>query len=240
MSQQPYTGMDNLEVMEQAVRYNRHLMSQVLAHSRGARRMLDFGAGSGTFARALREQGANVACVEPDPAFRATLLADGFACHAGLESVPPGSVDFIYMLNVLEHVQDDGQMLRELAARLSVGGGLYVYVPAFNCLYSSMDRKVGHVRRYRRGLLTQRIGDSGLELLASGYADSLGFFIALLYRLVGSRNGDLNPAAIRIYDRLIFPISRVLDAGLSGFLGKNVWAVARRTESSVLTTRRAA
>jgi hypothetical protein len=41
----------NLEVMAQAERYNGFLLGLVLPHARG-RRVLDFGAGSGTFARA--------------------------------------------------------------------------------------------------------------------------------------------------------------------------------------------
>ena len=70
-----YTGLSNLEVMEEAVRYNQFLLDLILPSEIERRRVLDFGAGTGTFAQKLLAKGADIACVEPDPQLRAALPA---------------------------------------------------------------------------------------------------------------------------------------------------------------------
>ena len=40
--------------------------------------------------------------------------------------------------------------------------------------------------------------------------------------------GEINRSALRLYDRLIFPLSRALDRLLSRILGKNLLALATK------------
>jgi ubiquinone/menaquinone biosynthesis C-methylase UbiE len=223
-----YTGRDNLEVMLEAVNYNRWLCELVSARAKSGCLMLDFGAGSGTYAKMLAKQGFNVTCVEPDEVLRQTLAKEHWPVTASITAVASESVDFIYTLNVLEHIQDDQTMLKELVRPLRNGGTLLVYVPAFQVLYSSMDAKVGHYRRYRLRGLVEMMRASGLTITYARYCDSLGFLAALLYKWMGSAQGDLNPAALRLYDRLAFPVSRALDSLLGRLIGKNVVVVARK------------
>ena len=51
-----YTGTDNLEAMKEAVNYNRFLAALVAGEARPGERLLDFGAGVGTFAHALADR----------------------------------------------------------------------------------------------------------------------------------------------------------------------------------------
>lgn len=53
----------------------------------------------------------------------------------------------LYSLNVLKHTANDSEVARELYRMLKPGGRLLVYVPAFSCLYSAMNRKIGHQHR---------------------------------------------------------------------------------------------
>jgi predicted RNA methylase len=135
-----YTGTDNLEVMREAVNYNRALLDLVKAHVRASDRLLDFGAGTGTFAIALAAEGHDVECVEPDPAQRAMIEAAGLRAHGDLAAIPAASVDCVYTLNVLEHIEDDLATVGALGDRLVRGGRLVVYVPAFQSLYTCLDR----------------------------------------------------------------------------------------------------
>jgi SAM-dependent methyltransferase len=225
---QSYTGIDHLETMAAARNYNEFLAGEVLARAAGAKVAVDFGAGCGTYARALCERGLRVVCVEPDAKLRLALAARGLEHYENLGELPEQSVEYIFSLNVLEHIEDDQAALIEMYGRLRPGGVLYLYVPAFPVLFTSMDRKVGHFRRYRRRPLVARLQQAGFEVREARYADSLGFFVTLLYRLIGSRQGELNPAALRFYDRVLFPLSRLLDRVLGRVLGKNLSLTAIR------------
>jgi SAM-dependent methyltransferase len=221
-----YTGTDNLEVMAEAVNYNAFLHAQVAARARPGDRIVDFGAGIGTFARELARTGHEVVCLEPDAAPAQRLAEQGLRVVGGLDELDDASVDYIYTLNVLEHIDDDAAAMRGLAAKLRPGGRLLVYVPAFQVLYSSMDRKVGHVRRYRREGLSALVAGAGLGHVVARYVDSLGFLAALAFRVLGNDRGDINRGALRTYDRFVFPVSRVLDRLAGRWCGKNVLLTA--------------
>ena len=123
-------------------------------------------------------------------------------------------------------------MLHHLFRVTAPGGRLLLYVPAFPVLFSSMDRRVGHKRRYHRRELLNRTETAGFAVDRCVYADSLGFFAALIYaRLVWHSSGILSPAAVRRYDRLVFPISRALDTWLHSSFGKNIVLTARRLDT---------
>ena len=223
-----YTGTDNLEVMAEAVNYNAFLHAQVAALARPGDRVLDFGAGIGTFARELARHGHAVTCLEPDAAQARRLAAEGLPVVGDLAELPDASLDYVYTLNVLEHIDDDAAVLRGIAARLKPGGRLLVYVPAFQVLYSSMDRKVGHVRRYRREGLARVVGEAGLGNVVARYVDSIGFLAAFAYRFVGNDDGSIDRGALRTYDRYVFPLSRVLDRLFGRWFGKNVLLTAEK------------
>ena len=167
MSAAQYGAVDNLEVLSEAVRYNRFLVDAVLEASGGSSTAVDFGAGTGSLSVATRRRGLDVTCVEQDTALRRRLREQNLAVCADLEDLVDESQEFIYSLNVLEHIEDDQGALEALHSKLKSGGRLFLYVPAFDVLFSSMDRKVGHYRRYRkRGLIRIATGAGSVAVSA--------------------------------------------------------------------------
>jgi SAM-dependent methyltransferase len=221
-----YTGVDILETLEGATNYNSLLLDLIRESSQGRSRMLDFGAGTGTFAKLLRTKGVDVVCVEPDTHLAERLIRDGFLTFRDLNDVPDGSFDFILTLNVLEHVEDDWTSFRQLASKLAKGGRLLVYVPAFQILWTSLDERVKHYRRYRRAGLERLARSIGLSVCKTRYVDSLGFFAALGFKIFGNKNGHLGARAVGLYDRWVVPLSRLLDLPAGRLLGKNVYLIA--------------
>ena len=142
--------------------------------------------------------------------------------EADLEAIPPGSLDYVYSLNVLEHIDDDAGALQAIRARLAPGGQLFLYVPAFMVLYTALDRRVGHFRRYRRSGLRRLLANTGFVVDEARYADSLGFGITLAYKAIGRSDGRIDPRALRIYDGVVFPVSKRLDPMLGRVAGKNL------------------
>ncbi|OAV67579.1 bifunctional 3-demethylubiquinone-9 3-methyltransferase/ 2-octaprenyl-6-hydroxy phenol methylase [Bacteroidales bacterium Barb6] len=225
-----YTGTDLLELMQKAVNYNAFLASLILKQQvPTSGKILDIGAGIGLFAGTIRENGYNVHCLEPD-LFQANLLKGSrFEVSTNINELADGSFDFIYALNVLEHIENDREELLLWAKKLKKGGKLLIYVPAFHLLYSSMDKKVGHFRRYRKKDLTEKIIHAGLVPVCNAkYADSLGFFVTLLYKLINKSDGDVNENSLIFYDRVLFPLSRLGDFFFNRLFGKNVFIIAEK------------
>lgn len=224
----PYTGVENLEVMREAENYNRYLQTLVERHAAGATRVIDFGAGSGTFAIPCAAAGFDLTAVEPDERLRAMLGAAGLRAVADVAALPDEAFQFAYTLNVLEHIENDVDALRAVRAKLVPRGCLLVYVPAFPVLYTSMDSKVGHVRRYTRATLRRSLEAAGFEIREMRYADSLGFVATLLFKALDNGSGSVNRTALKIYDRLAFPVSRALDVLTRRWFGKNLLALAAK------------
>lgn len=223
-----YSGRDNLVAMEEAHRYNDFLQRLIIRHAPPSGPWLDFGAGAGQFAIPLKQAGHDVMAVEVDTVLSQAIARQGVPTFNALEKVPDGSVQYIYALNVLEHISDDGSALRMLRRKLRPGGKLLVYVPAFQGLYSSMDALVGHYRRYRGDGLRSIVEQAGFQVETVAYADVIGFFASLVYKCLPGRDGTITPGSVALYDRWIFPLSRGLDRVASNWFGKNVYIVAHK------------
>jgi SAM-dependent methyltransferase len=217
-----YTGTENLEIMAEAVNYNRYLLSLIRANARPGDRIADIGAGIGTFARALAADGLDVTCVEPDPRQSRVIADAGLPVVAAVDAFADASFDFIYSLNVLEHIDDDRAAAATWVRKLKPGGRMLIYVPAFQVLFSSLDRLVEHKRRYRRRSLADVMQHAGLRVGRVRYADSAGFFATLAFKVIGNDSGTIDKRALVIFDRLLFPLGRIADVALDRVLGKNV------------------
>jgi len=225
-----YTGKDNLEIMKYAKNYNRHLLSLLNPFIYNTTNVLDFGAGSGFYIKTLIEKYTDVLfeAVEIDVILNKTILLEGIECVQYLEDVKDKHYDLIYSFNVLEHIEDDVTVLKKLLEKLSADGIIFIYVPAFEVLYSSMDEKVGHHRRYTKNVFKEKLKGLGLRIEMMHYVDSLGFFASLVYKYIGSSSGEIDIKSLRIYDKYLFPISKVMDLFCSSFFGKNLLVILKR------------
>lgn len=214
--------------MLEARRYNAFLAGLITRHAPGDGRWLDFGAGVGLFVIPLKQAGRDVMAVEIDPLQAAAIAAAGVPTVSSLEEVEDASLGYVYTLNVLEHISDDALALRLIHRKLQPGGRLFIYVPAFQRLYSTMDTLVGHVRRYEKASLRAEVERAGFVFEGASYADSLGYVASLVYKWLPGRDGTITPRSVAFYDRWLFPLSRALDRLTSRWLGKNIYLVARK------------
>jgi SAM-dependent methyltransferase len=190
--------------------------------------LIDFGAGIGTFSRRLRTAGYNVKCVEPDPLQRRRLEEQGFETLENITSVADESASFVFSLNVFEHIQDDSLALRQIHQKLKPGGTLLIYVPAFACLWTSLDEKLCHHRRYTKTTLRCLVEQEGFVIEDVRYADCLGFIAVLIFRALNRSASALNASSISLYDHWLFAPSRVLDRLFDRWFGKNVYVRCRK------------
>ena len=81
----------------------------------------------------------------------------------------PGCVGSIGLFDVLEHIDEERDFLRQLREVMQTGGRLYLTVPALQSLWSWHDTAVGHFRRYTLKILSQRLAEAGFETELASY-----------------------------------------------------------------------
>jgi SAM-dependent methyltransferase len=111
----------------------RYLLSD-LAPARG--RVLDVGCGAGSVAKAVKHERPDLDVVGCDVSRSALAVAE--ASPEGVqfrlaeaEKLPfaDGEFDFVWIFDVLEHVEKPEQVLREVARVLRPGGGFHIVLP---------------------------------------------------------------------------------------------------------------
>lgn len=202
-------------------------------------RVLEVGAGFGTITRKLIDRYPDLEIVALEPANNMFADLDAFAAltpkvTALAETLveyqpdPEQRFDAAVYLNVLEHIEDDEREVRLAMEALRPGGALLVFGPALEWLYSELDYRAGHYRRYSRRGIQRLVTDAGFEVVSLAYFDVLGVGpYYLVYRLLG--HTEIAGSTLWGYDRLMVPLSRVLQRILRlPPFGKNVLLIARK------------
>ena len=116
--------------------------------------ILDFGAGSGRNIRMLSKYG-NVYVYEKDEK-TSSFLKEKFKGFENIKIIQKPNnnnkefFDLILAADVIEHIEDDEAVLLYLSELLNKNGQILITVPAFNFLFSSKDKVLGHYRRYTK------------------------------------------------------------------------------------------
>jgi glycosyltransferase involved in cell wall biosynthesis len=142
--------------------------------------------------------------------------------YRALASFAPDTVVF---LNVLEHLEDDRAVLKNLFDHVPSGCRLVVLVPFSMRLYSEFDRELGHFRRYEKGELEGKMRDAGFNVEHQFYFNKAGKMAWYFANTLGKRR-KLTPAQLRVYNMLT-PAFRVTDKVLPG-TGLSTVVIARK------------
>jgi SAM-dependent methyltransferase len=193
-------------------------------------RVLEVGAGIGTFTARLLDAGAQeILVIEPETACVAELerrFAGDPRVEVAAEFLPDapslagreGTFDFALSQNVFEHVEDDRVAVAAVANALRPGGRLMILVPAHPRLYGPLDRAYGHYRRYTRDRLRSVVEDAGLEVERLYSFNALGIPGWWVKNRTGA--GGIGSSPLKVYDALLAawaPVERrlTLPVGLS-------------------------
>ena len=124
--------------------------------------MLEIGAGIGNLTGRLMSRRALYVAAEKDPlhlhALRNRFLRTPNVVVQRIDPEVPGDLaglencfDTVLCLNVLEYLDDPGRRARIAGRHDPAGRSLLVLVPNVPGVYGTLDRKMGHKRRYTPG-----------------------------------------------------------------------------------------
>jgi SAM-dependent methyltransferase len=214
--------------------------------------MLDAGCGTGQMLKHLQQFGDAVGLDVSGPAL-------GFASSRGtldlvLGSVtrppfPPATFDRVFILDVVEHVDDDLAILRGLFDLIKPGGHLIATVPAFQSLWSDHDRINRHRRRYVVPQMSGVLTEAGFEIERVAYCNALLFplvypmrrAMAVLQRRRNSQVHDLESDLQHhhpLVNEALFRVLRLenrLTARWNPPFGVSILAIARKPAVAAVT-----
>lgn len=107
-------------------------------------------------------------------------IRKNISCNINFFSELPNKLtpkaDTVLLLDVLEHCLSESDLLQQLSSdNLTDSPLFFITVPAFQQLFSSHDKLLGHHRRYTLKSLNVLCNKNRLDVISSGY-----FFISLL------------------------------------------------------------
>lgn len=121
--------------------------------------------------------------------------------------------DLVGAYDVLEHIEEDEQVLSQIHAALVPNGVLFATVPQHPWLWSDKDTYTCHVRRYMRGELERKLASAGFRLVYSSSFVTFLLPVMLVSRLkLGKAKDTYTPKS-----ELSLP--RIIDSAFAAIMG---------------------
>ena len=134
------------------------------------------------------------------------------------------SFDTVICVNVLEHIDDDIKALKNMFDLLEKNGKLLLIVPAIENAYGTMDKKVGHFRRYSKYDIVKKLSGVNFTIEKIQYHNIFGLIGWLLNARIFKRS-EFPIFQTIFYDKLIPFISK-LEKNVKLPIGMNLFVIA--------------
>jgi len=210
-------------------------------HFPRAQSLLEIGCGTGSVLASIAEAAAVPRLAGSEAHAAALAFAARRAAGAELLQMDARRIpyreefDVVGAFDVIEHIEDDAQVLREMFATCRRGGGVMVSVPQHPWLWSGRDVAARHRRRYTRSELLGKLAAAGF---ARPWTTSfVTLLLPLLYASRRARPGAAAPASaeLQVAPALNAVLGAILDVeralirlGVRWPMGGSLLAVAHK------------
>jgi len=146
--------------------------------------------------------------------------------------------DAIGAFDVIEHIEEDEQVLANLTHALQNDGHLLLTVPQHKWLWSAADERACHVRRYTRRELIEKVERAGLEIQ---YITSFVTLLVPLMWLARQRPGqreaernsefDISDRTNRLLELVMKMEFGLLKVGITPSIGGSLLLLAKKRQT---------
>lgn len=235
------SGTETLEVISDAGRFNRWMYETIKPYCSG--KVLEIGSGIGNISQFFLNDHFDISLSDLSNDYFKILEQkfEGFEnlknlfcldfAEKDLEQKYPhliGQFDTVFALNVLEHVPDHEQSIRNCYKLLKPKGKLVILVPAFQTLFNKFDVALEHQRRYTLKTLKKVMLIPGFRPIHSQYFNVAGILGWYVSGKLMSKNA-IPGGQMRLYDQLV-PLWKVVDWTLGSFVGLSIIMVVQKDE----------
>ena len=198
--------------------------------------VLELGAGIGNLAGRLMGRRLYYVATEKDPLYLHALhnrfLRTPNVSVLKLDPERPedfaeagGPFDTVLCVNVLEYVSDPRSLIESASRALKTGGAIVLLAPQGPGLYGSLDRTLGHLRRFSKPELSAMLEKQGFKVQRMVHLNKISTPAWWLYgRLL--RRSRISKVMLKMFDKTVW-IWRRID-GLLPWRGLSVVAVATK------------
>jgi SAM-dependent methyltransferase len=225
-------GLHTLHVIAKAERFNRWMYDQIKDHLKGE--ILEIGSGIGNISKLVIESDHSITLSDYNEEYCA-ILKEKFSGNRNVRDViridllhpefekkflrQKEKFDCIFLLNVIEHIEDDKLSIRNCRFLLKPGGHLILLAPAYSWLYGTFDEQLGHYRRYTIKSMSELLQDQNFEIRSGSYFNVAGIAGWFLFGKIFRRR-MLGKNAMSAFNSIV-PFAKLTDklmarkAGLS-------------------------
>ncbi len=223
-----YSGKE-LQLFRHAVNWKKYFSEKIRPYISGD--VLEVGAGlGGNIPFLMNDSVTSWTCLEPDK-----NLSDKISVEERIQKINGTLKDIenslryncIIYIDVLEHIENDAAEIQSASRFLKENGRIIILSPAYNYLMSDFDKEIGHYRRYHTSTLRAVMKTGMLMEEKIFYLESAGIILLLINKFI-TRKKYPSAANIKIWDRLVIPVSKITDA-ISGYLfGKTIIGIWKK------------
>lgn len=142
------------------------------------------------------------------------------------EHVDAESFDTVIAVNMLEHIENDVSVLSGVYKVLTKHGKLILLLPAHKWLYGTLDKEIGHYRRYSKDELQQKLTQSGYLIDKIEFINMFSTFGWYLnFKILKKK--IMPPSMLGIVDLLI-PVFQIFENLIKPPFGLSLFVVAKK------------
>jgi SAM-dependent methyltransferase len=213
-----------LETISELKNYNDYTFGLISKNIVG-KNVLDFGSGFGVFCEYLQKNNYEIVGFEINPTAKKRSEQKGIRTYSEVNEINK-KYENITSLNVLEHVEDDEALIKDMKSLLTEEGLLILYLPSSQFVWSQMDEDVNHFRRYSKKDLDTKLTKANFKIIEMRYVDFIGWSILVIFKILRVKP-TFNKKVLIFYDRIFFKLFKFLDIFFKNIIGKNLLVVAK-------------